>query len=247
MKEYSDFRISSKKYGINTIKYANSLLERIVKFITDILKDDIYSVYLKGSYIHLHWNTNSDIDIVVIVKSNNDIVITKSLDGYLRDLFKIQVEIRGYTIKELLTGESPCIKGSKSPAFRFSRFLNYYPLLYGKDLLKYNLHGVSDIYNLTYMKKLVTSFITESKDKISPDDFFKQAVWYFKETCIFKKIEVPYANIDFYNFLKYSNHFSAVFRSVKLLKEKSNDIDAEFDIINEYNKKTENIWHAAGD
>ena len=100
--------------------------------LENIPNEEIISIYVKGSYVHDELQPDSDVDIVVILKT----------DKYLPDLYKLTVDFGdsvsppfqaiAYTLDELQTGKWSLNRPKNAtPIASFTKHMDQLPLLYG--------------------------------------------------------------------------------------------------------------------
>ncbi len=100
--------------------------------LKSIPNNEIVSIYLKGSYVQDEMLPDSDVDIVVILKSEECLPLVYQLTERYGDTVNPPFQIVAYTMKELETGEkaSNRIKSTTSVS-RFNKHLDSLPLIYG--------------------------------------------------------------------------------------------------------------------
>jgi len=147
--------------------------------LTRIPKQEIVSIYLKGSLARRELTKRSDIDFVVILRNSKFISRLKKIEGDYERKFALELEVRGYTLQELKTGKRIKNISSTTPPYRFVKHLQNFKLIYGKDLKNSKLFKRSDKRDLiTLVKHFKKSFLPMyEKKKIGFSDIVKQIFW----------------------------------------------------------------------
>ncbi|MEN9390143.1 MAG: polymerase beta, Nucleotidyltransferase [Candidatus Parcubacteria bacterium] len=101
------------------------LLERVPK-------SEILAVYLKGSQAHGMTNANSDIDLVVILKSDEYFSVVYDIRKEVGPTTQPPFSYSAYTLDELRTGKFLPNRPPISGVSRFVKHLDALPLVYGE-------------------------------------------------------------------------------------------------------------------
>jgi predicted nucleotidyltransferase len=148
--------------------------------LQNIPSDEIISIYIKGSYVQDELRPESDVDIVVILKS----------EKYLSDVYKIRedyknhsqipFQVGAYTMDELQTGVWAISRVKKmTPISVFVKHLDNLPLLYGSKIESELLHTRTDTkelsINISVFRKLYLPGLESSKYKLQ--DIVKHVLW----------------------------------------------------------------------
>jgi predicted nucleotidyltransferase len=150
--------------------------ETILKSIPN---DEIVSMYVKGSYVRDELQPDSDVDIVVILKSNEYLPAVYELTEKFGNTTEPPFQIVAYTLEELQTGTwSPNRTQNASTISLFVKHLDKLPLLYGSKP-EGRLFTRTDIKDLTaLMSAFEKSFLPDfEKGTFKFDDVVKQVMW----------------------------------------------------------------------
>ena len=97
-----------------------------------IPNEEILSIYVKGSYAQDELQEGSDVDIVVILKSDEYLPAVYELTEKFGETTEPPFQIVAYTMEELQTGKwSPNRTKNTSPVSLFVKQLDFFPLIYG--------------------------------------------------------------------------------------------------------------------
>ncbi|MEI6238093.1 MAG: nucleotidyltransferase domain-containing protein [bacterium] len=103
--------------------------ETILSYIPN---DEILSIYVKGSYVQNELQEDSDVDVVVILKSEKYLSTVYELTEKFGNSTEPPFQIIAYTMDELLTGQWSTNRPKKATAISiFVKHLDKFPLLYG--------------------------------------------------------------------------------------------------------------------
>lgn len=137
--EWDDLTDLEKK-AIDALKQGLNII------MSNIPKEDILSIYLKGSFLRREMNPKSDVDVSIIVKEEKYLKTFQILNEKYRHSIKPDFEFGGYTLDELKTGNfSKYGKKMRAGTPRFVRHIPTYKLLYGEELDIENLYTKPDI------------------------------------------------------------------------------------------------------
>ncbi len=112
---------------------ANISIEKAKELILkSIPKNEIFSIYLKGSFVQDEMLSDSDVDVVVILKSEEYLPLVYSLTEEYGNSVNPPFQIVAYTMQELETGEKASNRTKNTTAVsRFNKHLDSLPLIYG--------------------------------------------------------------------------------------------------------------------
>lgn len=112
---------------------ANISIEKAKELILkSIPKNEIFSIYLKGSFVQDEMLSDSDVDVVVILKSEEYLPLVYNLTEEYGNSVNPPFLIVAYTMQELETGEKASNRTKNTTAVsRFNKHLDSLPLIYG--------------------------------------------------------------------------------------------------------------------
>lgn len=114
--------------AIKVIKFAR---ERILE---NIPKEEIVSIYVKGSFVRREMNKKSDVDLLIILKRSKFLKKIKRLEKENKNKFKPEVSFSVYTLWEMKVGRRIKMSKGRAAPSRMIKHLPYYQLIYGKEL-----------------------------------------------------------------------------------------------------------------
>ena len=162
----------------NLKQKAENSLERAKKVILEnISNQEIVAIYVKGSYVQGELQSDSDVDVVVILKSEE--FLPKVYDIHDDSGLEIPFSIVAYTMGELLTGEKATNRPkTTSPVSIFVKQLDYLPIIYGAKP-EGNLFTRTDKKDLTaHMSAFRSTFLPDYVlGKFSIKELVKQVLW----------------------------------------------------------------------
>ncbi|MBN2053176.1 nucleotidyltransferase domain-containing protein [Candidatus Woesearchaeota archaeon] len=178
MKEYYFWECWGRKTNLEEAAIKSCKVGRKI-ILESIPREQIISIYIRGSFARRELDWKSDIDFMVILKKSHYLKKLKQLDLSYKDKFHPLIEIKGYSLWELKTGKRVKYSVSATPPYRTVKHLPELKLIYGKDLSKNNFFSRSDIEDL---KALVNAFRTifvprYNENKMSFRDLVKQTFW----------------------------------------------------------------------
>lgn len=147
--------------------------------LSSIPNEEIVSVYIKGSYVQDELTPESDVDLVVILKTEKYLPIVYGLTRKLGGTFTPPFQAVAYTMNELQTGEMAINReGSITPVSSFVKHLDKLPLIYGK-------RPEGKLFTRTHAKDLSahasafrSTFLPEyQKGKFNFSHLVKQVFW----------------------------------------------------------------------
>jgi len=151
------------------------------KIILDNLpKEEIVSIYIKGSFPRREMNGKSDVDIVVILKTIKYLQKINKLEKKYKQEYQPEIQFIVYSLWELKTGKKLKNKGkNKASTSRVVKHLNNYYLIYGKALEEEKLFYRSDEKDLDLMIKVFKEkFLMDYQEKrFGFSEIIKQVFW----------------------------------------------------------------------
>jgi predicted nucleotidyltransferase len=147
--------------------------------LENIPKDEIISIYVKGSYAQGELQPDSDVDIVVILKTEEFLPKVYTLDADISNPKEIPFAIVAYTLGELQTGEKASNRPKvTSPVSVFVKQLDHLPLIFGTKP-EGKLFTRTDLKDLTaHMGAFRSTFLPDyGKGKFSIKELVKQVLW----------------------------------------------------------------------
>jgi len=147
--------------------------------LQNIPKEEIISIYVKGSYAQGELQPDSDVDVVVILKTEEFLPKAYTLSDTADNQTQIPFAIVAYTLGELQTGEKASNRPKvTSPVSVFVKQLDYLPLIYGAKP-EGNLFTRTDKKDLTaHMGAFRSTFLQDyEKGKFSIKELVKQVLW----------------------------------------------------------------------
>jgi predicted nucleotidyltransferase len=160
--------------GIDTLKDAKKLLLR------NFPKNEIYSIYVKGSFIYRELNDKSDIDLLVILKHSKYLPMVKKLEKKYKKSFKLPIHLGAISVYELRKGKySKFNKKPNSTTTRLAKQISSFKLAYGKEMKGEKLPNRSDMEDLkslinAYQKNVIPLY---EKGKLDFGSIIKSTFW----------------------------------------------------------------------
>ena len=150
--------------------------ETVLKFIPN---DEIISIYIKGSYVQHELQPDSDVDVVVILKSEEYLSAVYELTEKFGNTTKPPFQIVAYTLDELQTGRLSS-KRTRNPTTIsvFVKHMDQLPFLYGSKP-EGRLFTRTDVKDLTALisafdKRFLPDF---NNGKFKFSEVVKQVMW----------------------------------------------------------------------
>jgi predicted nucleotidyltransferase len=147
--------------------------------LREIPNEEIISIYIKGSLARQELNADSDVDIVVILKTDKYFPQLYMLSDDSSNTAEFPFQIVGYSLEELKTGVwSKNRSRPTSPISTFVKHLDHLPLMYG-------VKPGDKLFTRTDLKDL-QALLTAMRDKFIPEyndgkfefkDLIKQTIW----------------------------------------------------------------------
>jgi len=164
----------------NLIKNAEASIEKAkVVILQNIPEEEIVAIYVKGSYAQGELRPDSDVDVVVILKTEEYLPKVYTLDADISNPAQIPFAIVAYTLNELQTGEKASNRPKvTSPVSVFVKELDYLPLICGTKP-EGKLFTRTDLKDLTaLMGAFRSTFLPQYADKkFSFKEMIKQVLW----------------------------------------------------------------------
>jgi len=161
----------------NAIK---SLLEGKKIILENIPKEEIVSIYVKGSFIRREMNKHSDVDTVTILKNSKYLKKLQKLKKNYREKFKPKLEFAGYSLWELKTNRrAGAGKKDRAAPSRMLKHLPHYKLIYGKELDTDKYFKGDDLKIISSTTKFFkTRFVPDYENKkLGFSEISKQVFW----------------------------------------------------------------------
>jgi len=185
-------------------------LETAKKIIlTEIPKEQIVAIYVKGSFVRREMNKASDVDTVTIVKTSRYLRNVRTLENKYRDQYDPKIQFSGYSLWELKYNKR-AISGTEiraSPS-RAVQHLEHYKLIYGKQLRKEDFHqgppkghlrGMLHVFNNTFLPRY-------KENKFSFSELVKQVFWLVENEQIWQGKKPPHHWKRLANSIENENH-----------------------------------------
>lgn len=147
--------------------------------LQEIPNEEILAIYIKGSYVQGELNEKSDVDLVVILKSEEYLPVVYELTNKLGDTTDPEFQAVAYTISELLTGEKALNRTQASTTISvFVKHIDSLPLIYGAKP-EGKLFTRTDIKDLTALMAVFDNrFLPDfNNGKFGFVSLIKQVLW----------------------------------------------------------------------
>lgn len=178
------------------VEAINSLKEAIELVKDRISEEEIVSIYVKGSFIRREMVEGSDVDVLVVLKSEKSFGKLLILGEEFKERFRPPIQLSKYLIDELRSGKRIVDReGDKASPRRVARHLEFYKRVYGQDLGEKKLDAQNDREGLEGM---VTAFRDVFLPKYRKEEFgfsriVKQTLWLVWNAQRFKGRDTPYS------------------------------------------------------
>jgi len=155
-------------------------INRVINFLlAHVPKDELISIYIKGSFITREMNENSDVDVVPILKDNDTLRKLKIVRDENKEMLRPS-EILPISLTELKKNKNSKLHGKlKGRPDTFLRDLEHFKLIYGKKISKtdYPMRTLNKMfYNaLTGIKN--NTIPLYKKEKFGFSQLIKQIFW----------------------------------------------------------------------
>lgn len=212
MKEIPQLELKEKA-DISLSKAKEIILEHIPN-------DKIISIYVKGSYVQNELQPSSDVDVVVILKSEEYLPAVYELTEKFGNTTEPPFQIVAYTLKELQTGQwSPNRTKNTTPVSVFVKHLDQLPLFYGSKP-EGQLFTRADVKDLTaLMSTFEKNFLQDfEKGTFKFNEIVKQVMWLTEREQRAKGIVPDYSWQNLSDSIKDENHI--IHLAIKLRKQK---------------------------
>ncbi|RLG15615.1 hypothetical protein DRN69_02720 [Candidatus Pacearchaeota archaeon] len=192
-----------EKEAIRSIKTAKKII------LSEIPREQIVSIYVKGSFIRREMNKKSDVDILIILRRSRFLNKLKRLEEEYREKCKPSIQFAGYSIWELKRNMAT----NNGKAFRLNpsrtvQHLECYKLLYGKKLRKKDFcsgHPKVHFEGMIYAFKKI--FIPKYKRReFGFSEVIKQVFWLTENEQLWKGKNPPYHWRKLAKSIKDKNH-----------------------------------------
>ncbi|MDD5165460.1 MAG: nucleotidyltransferase domain-containing protein [Candidatus Pacebacteria bacterium] len=168
-----------KTESISLKEKAEISIEKAKEIILkEIPNEEILAIYIKGSYVQGELNDKSDVDLVVILKTEEYLPAIYEISKKFGDTTDPKFQSVAYTISELLTGEKEYNHTVTSPPSVFVKHIDELPLIYGSKP-EGKLFTRTDIKDLTALLSVFEkTFIPDfNNKKFSFNALVKQVLW----------------------------------------------------------------------
>lgn len=197
-----------------------SLMKAKETILKTIPNEEIMSIYVKGSYVQDELQADSDVDVVVVLKSDEYIPAVYELTEKFGDTTEPPFQIVAYTLEELQTGKWS-LNRTKNPTTisAFVKHLDQLPLLYGSKP-EGPLFTRTDIKDLTaLMSAFEKSFLPDfEKGTFKFNEIVKQVMWLTEREQRARGMVPDYSWQKLANSIKDKNHI--IHLALKLRKQK---------------------------
>jgi predicted nucleotidyltransferase len=173
----------SETEKINTIELkekAEASIEKAKQVILqNIPAEEVTAIYVKGSYVQGELMPDSDVDVVVILKTEEYLPKVYTLDTDASNPAEIPFSIVAYTLGELQTGEKASNRPkTTSPVSVFVKQIDHLPLIYGAKP-EGNLFTRTDKKDLTaHASAFRSTFLPDyAAGKFTFKELVKQVLW----------------------------------------------------------------------
>ena len=128
------------KYWKNKTQLEKDAIDSMLKakdyILKNIPKKEIVSIYARGSFVRREMTKNSDIDLLVILKTSKYLRNAEKIGEKVLYIYSVPVHFSFFTLKELETGKIIENKKEMVPPrlFLSGRFRNTKSLIYGEEL-----------------------------------------------------------------------------------------------------------------
>jgi len=147
--------------------------------LKSIPNDEIVSIYVKGSYVQDELTPDSDVDIVVVLKTEQCLPAVYELTEKFGDTANPPFQIVAYTLDELKTGNRASNRTKNiTPISSFVKSLDQLPILYGAKP-EGKLFTRTDAKDLSaHISAFRTLFLPEYESgKFKFNELVKQVFW----------------------------------------------------------------------
>jgi predicted nucleotidyltransferase len=144
-----------------------------------IPNEEIISIYIKGSYVQDELTSNSDVDLVVILKTEKYLPVIYELTDKFGITTIPSFQIVSYTLNELLTGERATNRTKNiTPVSSFVKHMDMLPLIYGSKPSGKLFTRTNEKDFSTHISAFKNSFLPEYyAGKFKFDELIKQVFW----------------------------------------------------------------------
>ncbi len=197
-----------------------SLLKAKEIILNSIPNDEIVSIYIKGSYVQDELRPDSDVDVVVVLKSDKYLSMVYELTEKFGNTTEPPFQIVAYTLEELQTGKLSS-KRTKNPTTIsiFVKQIDQLPLLYGSKP-KGKLFTRKDVKDLTALVSTFENWFLPDFDKgiFKINEIIKQVMWLTEREQRAKGIVPDYSWQKLANSIQNEDHI--IHLALKLRRQK---------------------------
>ncbi len=220
-----------KKKALVSLQKAKELI------LQTIPNEEVTSIYVKGSYVQDEMTPDSDVDLVVVLKTEKYLPAIYELTEKFGNTTTPPFQVVAYTLNELQTGESAKNRTKKvTPVSSFVKHIDMLPLIYGSKP-DGKLFTRTDAKDLSaHVSAFKNSFLPEYfSDKFKFNELVKQVFWLVEreQRTLGHKPEYSWQKLD--DSVKDENH---IIHNALKLRRQTNIIQEEKDSfvekLNEY-------------
>lgn len=224
---YKDWKKITKleEQAIKSIKSAKKII------LENIPREEIISIYVKGSFPRREMNNKSDVDTFTVLKHSKYLKKLQILKKKYREAFTPNIEFAGYSLWELKTNKrTKSEKRVRAAPSRTIQHLEHYELIYGKKLDKNDFYQGSD-------DKILKSTIKAFRDLFLPmyvkkkfgfSEIIKQTFWLVENHEKFKGNNPPHYWNGLDKSIKEKNHIIHDTLNLRLNPTKDKKIREKF-------------------
>lgn len=202
--------------AIETLKIGRRVI------LKNIPRQELISIYIKGSLPRRELTKNSDVDIVCILKTKKFLKKLRDLEKRYHKKCPMKLEIRGYTLWQLKTGkqiEYACL----TPPPKFARHIHNFKRIYGQDLARSKFFITEPLKELKGMIKIFKYRFLPfyRKGRFDFSTILKQVFWLTETEERFKGNNPPHSWKKLAKTIKNKNHI--IHLALKHRKKKTKD------------------------
>lgn len=185
-----------EKQNKSIYERAGASIEEAKKIILEnIPKEEIVSIYLKGSFVQEEMNEGSDVDVVVILKTDTYLSAVYELTSKYGKTTNPPFQAVAYVVPELQTGkDSPKRERKTTSVSRFGKHISSLPLIYGNapdfEIFKRTDEKDFSINLNVFRDKFIPEY---EKGLFGFDELVKQVFWLVEAEQRLKGKDVGYS------------------------------------------------------
>ena len=230
-KFYNNWKNKSKQ-ELQAIKSIEKAIKIIFKKVP---KKEIVSIFVRGSFVRREMIKNSDVDIIVALKTGAGVKIVKKIQKFHGH----EIEPSNFTvfsIRELKLGKRFSYSQHQWRPDNFLMNIDEFRLLYGENINFAGLPQRKPLERLlSFIKSLKFGFIPMyNEDKVNFDYLLKQVMWLVQREILVRENRIPFTTKELDKAFKNKNHI--IHETVRLRNKGKLDPKT----INNYFKKLNN-------